>query len=188
MTVSVLLSSPLHARNVGAALRAVSCYGGGSIYFTNDRIGLDGLRRLPREERMKDYANTPWHQLMGPAAQRPIDFIRRDLGRGNHESLVPVAVELVPGAQPLNWFEHPEHALYIFGPEDGHLPQGLRTMCHQFIQIPAFHCLNLAAAVYTVLYDRMAKRVAAGLEEQPNIDGEQRGWWHDTALEEDAFT
>jgi hypothetical protein len=29
---------------------------------------------------------------------------------------------------------------------------------------PTRHCTNLAAAVYTVLYDRHAKRVAAGLE------------------------
>ncbi len=30
--------------------------------------------------------------------------------------------------------------------------------------IPTRHCTNLAAAVYTMLYDRHAKRVRAGLE------------------------
>jgi hypothetical protein len=32
------------------------------------------------------------------------------------------------------------------------------------VVIPTRHCTNLAAAVYTVLYDRHAKRVRAGLE------------------------
>jgi hypothetical protein len=36
--------------------------------------------------------------------------------------------------------------------------------CHRFLVIPTRHCTNLSAAVYTVLYDRHAKRVHAGLE------------------------
>jgi hypothetical protein len=37
--------------------------------------------------------------------------------------------------------------------------------------IPTRHCTNLAAAVYTVLYDRHAKRVAAGLEPINTVAG-----------------
>jgi hypothetical protein len=36
--------------------------------------------------------------------------------------------------------------------------------CHRFLVIPTRHCANLSAAVYTVLYDRHAKRVQDGLE------------------------
>lgn len=133
---------------------------------------------------MKDYADTPWHQLLKNDAIRPVDVICKR----EKTKFTPVAIELVPGSVPLDLFEHPEDTLYVFGPEDGHLPPGLRQVCHSFVQIPSFHCLNLAAAVYTVLYDRMVKRVAAGLEDRPGIEGEQRGWWHDSALEQDAFT
>jgi len=34
--------------------------------------------------------------------------------------------------------------------------------CHRFLYIPTFHCMNLAMAINTVLYDRMAKGSSAG--------------------------
>jgi tRNA C32,U32 (ribose-2'-O)-methylase TrmJ len=54
--------------------------------------------------------------------------------------------------------------LYVFGPEDGSLDRAVLARCHRFLVIPTKHCTNLSAAVYTVLYDRHAKRVRAGLE------------------------
>ena len=41
---------------------------------------------------------------------------------------------------------------------------GAGAQCHRSLVIPARHCANLSAAVYTVLYDRNAKRVRDGLE------------------------
>jgi tRNA(Leu) C34 or U34 (ribose-2'-O)-methylase TrmL len=55
----------------------------------------------------------------------------------------------------------------VFGPEDGHVPKGIRTACHRFVTIPSHGCLNLAAAVNVVLYDRMAKGTDAGLPVAP---------------------
>lgn len=166
--ISILLVNPKFAHNVGSVVRAASCYGGGNVYYTGDRVDLSG--RLPREERMKGYADAPWKHVAGP---RPIDAILRASAE-----LIPVAVELLPGSEPLHTFQHPENVLYVFGPEDGSLPDGIRRNCHRFIQIPSNHCLNLAAAAYTVLYDRMVKRVADGLQEPPSIDAEGRGVWH----------
>ena len=183
MSAAVLLDQPKFARNVGASLRAVSCYGGDGLWFTGDRIGLEGLKRLPREERMRAFRETNWHQLRGADEGRPVDAIQRQTKR----TYTPVAVELLPGTEPLHLFDHPDDALYLFGPEDDTLPAGIRSTCHRFVTIPSFHCLNLAAAVYTVLYDRMAKRVAAGLEEPPDVSEEDRGWWHDAALEGDEL-
>jgi tRNA(Leu) C34 or U34 (ribose-2'-O)-methylase TrmL len=177
MSTSIVLVNPKFPHNVGAAIRAASCYGGGNVFFTGDRIDVENLKRLPREERMKDYQDTPWEHVPG---HRPVDHIRRKTG-----DLVPVAVELVPSSENLAVFEHPDDALYIFGPEDGSLPTGIRTVCHRFVTIPSFHCLNLAAAVYTVLYDRTVKRWAQGKQDLPNIDGESRGWWHSPSLEEE---
>ena len=78
--------------------------------------------------------------------------------------VTPVAVELRPDAESLVTFEHPENALYVFGPEDGGVPKPIRLLCHRFVVIPTHHCLNLAAAVNVVLYDRRLKRMLAGVE------------------------
>ena len=70
---------------------------------------------------------------------------------------VPVAVELRPNSENLVDFVHPENALYVFGPEDGSIPQVYLRHCHRFVTIPTRHCVNLAAAVYIMLYDRHLK-------------------------------
>ena len=90
---------------------------------------------------------------------------------------VPVAVELREGSTPLTFFEHPEKAVYVFGPEDGSLRPVQMRECYQFVVIPSAHCLNLAAAVNVVLYDRRVKRQLAGLEPftQREILEEHRG-------------
>jgi tRNA C32,U32 (ribose-2'-O)-methylase TrmJ len=52
-----VLIDPKYPHNVGAAVRAASCYGIGQVWFTGDRVQLVGERRfrLPREERMRGY-------------------------------------------------------------------------------------------------------------------------------------
>ncbi len=70
---------------------------------------------------------------------------------------VPIAVELLNGAKPLPTFPHPPRAFYIFGPEDGTLGEGITSWCRDVIYVPS-GCLNLAACVNVVLYDRMVKR------------------------------
>ena len=93
-----------------------------------------------------------------------------------------MAVELRRNAESLIDFVHPEHALYVFGPEDGSLGRATLAQCHRFLVIPTRHCANLSAAVYTVLYDRHAKRVHDGLElphstaGTPATTGQSRSW------------
>jgi tRNA(Leu) C34 or U34 (ribose-2'-O)-methylase TrmL len=89
--------------------------------------------------------------------------------------VVPVAVEVRPGSESLIEFEHPDRALYVFGAEDGSLARAVLRHCHRFVIIPTRHCTNLSAAVYTVLYDRHAKRVRAGLEPAHRL-AESRGF------------
>jgi tRNA(Leu) C34 or U34 (ribose-2'-O)-methylase TrmL len=72
-------------------------------------------------------------------------------------SAMPVAVDLVDGAKSLISFQHPNAAFYIFGPEDGTIPCSILEQCPIRIAIPTRHCINLAACVNVVLYDRMAK-------------------------------
>lgn len=159
-TPAVLLVDPKYPHNVGAAVRAASCYGIGQVWFTGDRVQLIGERRhrLPREERMRGYQEVELRH-----ADQPFDAY--------DGTAVPVAVELRRNAEPLITFEHPERAVYVFGPEDGSLDRAVLGLCHRFVVIPTRHCTNLAAAVYTVLYDRHAKRVAAGLEPVNTVVG-----------------
>ncbi len=152
ITPAVALVDPKFPHNVGAAVRAASCYGVRQVWFSGDRVRLDGAKRhrLPREERMRGY--------------QEVEIRQADYFFGAFEDAVPVAVELRRNAESLIEFEHPERALYVFGPEDGSLNRAVLARCHRFLVIPTRHCTNLSAAVYTVLYDRHAKRVKAGLE------------------------
>ncbi len=73
------------------------------------------------------------------------------------ENVKIVCVELVEGAIPLPDFQHPENAFYIFGPEDGTISQEVVDKADAIVYIPTIGCLNLAATVNVVLYDRLAK-------------------------------
>lgn len=145
-TPSIVLCNPKYPHNVGAAVRAASCFGAKSIIFTGSRVSLNPSKgyRLPREERMKGY--------------KDVMLLNDDypFNRFNN-NVVPVAVEVRENSEPLPIFIHPENAIYVFGPEDGSISQMMLTHCHRFIVIPSKHCLNLAAAVYLILYDRITK-------------------------------
>lgn len=145
-TPAVALVNPRFPHNVGAAVRAASCFGAGQVWFSGERItmALDKKKRLPREERMKGF--------------REVELRQHDEFFDQFDSdVVPVAVELRPNAEALPVFVHPEKALYVFGPEDGSLGSNYLRHCHRFVVIPTRHCVNLAAAVYLVLYDRHMK-------------------------------
>lgn len=148
---SIILIDPKYPHNLGQTIRACSCFGAKQVWFTGNRIKLDDGKRLPREERMKGYKDVDLIQFDYPFEQFPSD-------------VVPVAVEISPTAEVLTVFEHPEKAVYVFGPEDGSIPQVYRRLCHRFVIIPTNYCTNLSAAVYLILYDRLMKRQLAGKE------------------------
>src|SRR5262249_49931356 len=70
------------------------------------------------------------------------------------DGAVPMAVEVRDNSEPLTTLEHPEKAVYIFGPEDGSIPKPWLHLCHRFVHIPANHCLNHSTAVTVVLAHR----------------------------------
>lgn len=161
---AILLVDPRFARNVGVAVRGASAYGLSQVWFTGRRVGFDieGIGRLPREERMKGYRSV---EILH--SERPFDRFP--------PGTVPVAIEVKEDAEHLFEFEHPERAVYVFGPEDGSIPSVLLRHCHRHVVIPTRHCLNLAVAVGTVLYDRTQKLALAGRNEARVTPGEWEG-------------
>jgi tRNA(Leu) C34 or U34 (ribose-2'-O)-methylase TrmL len=164
---AIALVEPKYPHNVGMVVRLASCYGIGQVWFTGDRVSLNPARgeRLPREERMKGYKEVQIHHQL--------EFFDRFAS-----DVVPVAVEVRAKSEPLHTFEHPEKGLYVFGPEDGSIPTRLLRHCHRFVVIPTRHCLNLATAVATILWDREYKRCLRGNTSVLTTPGEfeQRGF------------
>lgn len=77
-----------------------------------------------------------------------------------------VGVELLPGAQALESFVHPERALYLLGPEDGDLSAEAIAHCQAIVRFSSDFCLNVAAAGTVILYDRQLKRAHASRAER----------------------
>lgn len=148
---AIVLVRPKYPHNVAGAIRAASCFDVKSLIYTGERFAFEAGERIPREERMKGYASVNFR-----ASERPFDLL---------EQGTPVCVELHNTSRSLVDFEHPGDAIYVFGPEDGHVSQMIRRFCHHFVHIPTKHCLNLSAAINVVLYDRRVKRINARLEQ-----------------------
>jgi tRNA(Leu) C34 or U34 (ribose-2'-O)-methylase TrmL len=142
----VALEQPKTPENIGAVLRAACCYDVEIVFNTGRRF------RKSKTDVFKGTRHIPFIQTEDLHACIPFDC-------------VPVAVEMVEGARPLPKYTHPERAFYIFGPEDGSLGKRITSWCRDIIYIPTNGCMNLAATVNVVLYDRMAKgRVATAVE------------------------
>ena len=139
--VSLCLFNPKSPQNMGSILRAAGCYSVASVFYTGERYA-----------RAKGFAT----DTKDAGLKIPVTNIS-NIQECVHQEQCIVVVELVEGATPLPNFEHPDNALYIFGPEDGTLPQDVIYQSHHVVYIPTKGCMNLAATVNVVLYDRMAK-------------------------------
>lgn len=162
---AVVMVNPKFPENVASMIRNCAAFGIDTLVITGERIelptGKKG-RRLPRQERMREYRTVKVYQ-----SDFPITLFKADV--------IPICVELLPTAMALpDLLFHPAKAVYVLGPEDGSVPAGLRALCHTFVRIPTLHCLNVAQAGGIVLYDRSIQRYRAGTEKLPEL-AEQRG-------------
>lgn len=139
--VIIGLIDPKSPTNVGGVMRAAGCYRADAVFYT-------GTRYL-RAARF----NTDTH---GAAREIPLTGVASLLEQLPADTRL-VCVELVEGATPLPEYRHPARAFYIFGPEDGTIEQALIDRADDVVYVPTKGCMNLAASVNVVLYDRMAK-------------------------------
>jgi tRNA(Leu) C34 or U34 (ribose-2'-O)-methylase TrmL len=150
-SVVIGLVNPKSPENVGMVLRAAGCYAADKVFYT-------GARYNRARQFFTDTKNV--HEKI------PLECVD-NLLVAVPSGVKIVAVELIEGAIPLIHFEHPVHAYYIFGPEDGSLSQEILNASDAVVYIPTIGCMNLAATVNVVLYDRLAKRVGSVIEERP---------------------
>ena len=143
--VSIGLINPKDTQNVGSVLRAIGCYQANDVYFTGSRY----------EHALKH--NTDTHNVALNSLISKVDSMVEARDEHMPEGTKIVCVELVEGAIPLPEYKHPENALYVFGPEDGNLKQSIVNAADEVVYIPTVGCMNLAATVNVLLYDRLAK-------------------------------
>lgn len=139
--VIIGLTDPKSPSNVGAVMRAAGCYQADEVRYT----GVRYARAAKFHTDTKDVSRT----IPLNAAESLIDDISTDQK--------VVCVDLIEGATPLPEFVHPENAIYIFGPEDGTISQTVINRADAVVYVPTVGCMNLAASVNVLLYDRLAK-------------------------------
>jgi len=137
----VALDNAKTGENIGGAMRAVGVYNADLVVLAGERP----------------------HRPMG----HPCDTIKawkhvptllvNDVFDALPHDCIPIAVDLLDSATPLPNFHHPERAFYIFGAEDATLGRRIIDRCPHKVFVPTRHCMNLAATVNVVLYDRLAK-------------------------------
>lgn len=132
------LHQPKNPANVGSVLRAAGNYDAAMVAMTGSRF------KKAATDTMHAWKHLPLIET---------DDLRLVIPYG----CIPVAIDLIPGARPLTNYVHPERAFYVFGPEDGTLGPSITSWCRDVIYVPTNGCMNLAACVNIILYDRMAK-------------------------------
>lgn len=141
--IGIGLINPKFDANIGGAMRACACY-------YADLVLIEAHRN---HKAVKGQAADT------PKAWRHIPTIfTDDIFQNMPVGAVPVAVDLLEDAECLYDFKHPKNALYIFGAEDSTLNKNITDRCVHKIYIPTKCCMNLAATVNVVLYDRLRKQ------------------------------
>jgi len=140
------LINPKSPDNVGSVRRAAGNYQVEKIYYTGTR-----------------YPRAVSYQARTANTHRKVSKDVSVFGVSDLIDIVPtnmkiVCIELALDAISLPDYHHPENAFYIFGPEDGTIDQEIIDKADDVVYIPTTGCMNLAATVNVVLYDRLAKQ------------------------------
>ncbi len=135
------LIKPKSPTNVGSVMRAAGCFKADAVFYTGERYDRAAKFNTDTKNKVQNLPLTGVSDLL--------DHVPKN-------SKI-VCVELVEDALPIQEYSHPDNAFYIFGPEDGTIDQKTINKADDIIYIPTIGCLNLAATVNIVLYDRLVK-------------------------------
>ena len=163
--VTIGLTNPKSPSNVGAVMRAAGCYQVDQVFYTGRRYELAAQHS---KDTMRTDTKNAHHNIPLLATDNFINM--KDLVENISSQARIICVDLVEGATPLPHFEHPDEAIYIFGPEDGTIRQEVIDIADEVVYVPTIGCMNLAASVNVMLYDRLAKslRNEKGSEQTDN--------------------
>jgi tRNA(Leu) C34 or U34 (ribose-2'-O)-methylase TrmL len=139
------LVNPKSPDNVGSVLRAAANYRVDKVFYTGDRYP----RAIERKARTVDMSRKISKDVLISRTECLIDVVSEDMKI--------VCVEFAVNAIPLPEYQHPENALYIFGPEDGSIDQDIIDQADAVVYVPTIGCMNLSASVNVLLYDRLVK-------------------------------
>jgi tRNA(Leu) C34 or U34 (ribose-2'-O)-methylase TrmL len=143
--VYIGLSNPKSPDNVGSVMRAAGNFRVDAVFYTG--------QRYPRAVALNpDIPKTG--RRVGKGV--PLAGVSCLLDEAATEMRV-VCVEFAEHATPLTEYQHPDNALYLFGPEDGTLSQAVIDRADDVVYVPTVGCMNLAATVNVLLYDRLSK-------------------------------
>jgi tRNA(Leu) C34 or U34 (ribose-2'-O)-methylase TrmL len=147
ITPAVVLERPKNALDVALVLQTCRAFGIPQVWISGARVALDPTGPRPPYEDVTSasaYVSVvvdadPVTAYQGRAGTRIIAVERGVIGR-------PV--------WPLGRLPHPDAAVYVFGPEDGHISTATLDRADAILEIPSRFALNLVAAVGIVLGDR----------------------------------
>ncbi len=164
--VIIALTNPKSPTNVGAVMRAAGCYQVKQVLYSGKRYARAAKYSVDsfKTDTQKAHQNIPL------TAIDSFLNLNNTLENVSAETKI-ICVDLVEGATPLPHFNHPEQAIYIFGPEDGTINQEIINVADDVVYVPTVGCMNLAASVNVILYDRLAKKVLAqnGSKQADNV-------------------
>ena len=139
------LLNPKSPENVASVLRAAGNYRVNSVFYTGTRY--------PRAARLNPCTVDMSRKVSKDIAITGVEHLIDD----TPDDLDIVCIEFAENAIALPAYQHPHDALYIFGPEDGTISQNIIDRADAVVYVPTVGCMNLAATVNVVLYDRLAK-------------------------------
>jgi tRNA(Leu) C34 or U34 (ribose-2'-O)-methylase TrmL len=143
--VSIGLVNPKSPENVSSVMRSAGNFAVDSVFYTGSRY--------PRAVRLNP--NIP--QISRNVSQGiPLSGVDCLIDVFSSDTKI-ICVEFAENAIPLPEYQHPENAFYIFGPEDSSITQDIIDSADAVVYVPTTGCMNLAATVNVLLYDRLAK-------------------------------
>lgn len=143
--VSIGLSNPKSPENVNSVRRAAGNFSVDSIFYTGNRY--------PRAVRLNPEPPKMSRDISRDIPVTGVSCLINDAS----DDMKIVCIEFAEDAVALPEYQHPDRAIYIFGPEDGTLSQDIIDRADAVVYVPTQGCMNLAATVNVVLYDRLSK-------------------------------